>query len=78
MNIIMRDVPEDLHERLRDAAGRTGRSMNVLILQTLEKAVFPRKVDRVERHDRIRRRRAGMAIWIDDHSLGDAIHGGRA
>ena len=78
MNITIKEVPEDLHERLREAAGRTGRSMNKLILHTLEKAVSPRKVDRVELLDRIRRRRAGMAIWIDDHSLHDAIHDGRA
>ncbi len=78
MNITLKDVPEDLHERLRQTAERTGRSMNKLILHTLEKAVSPRKVDRVELLERIRRRRARMAIWIDDHSLRDAINDGRA
>ena len=52
--------------------------MNKLIVHTLEKAVSPRRVDRVELLNRIRCRREGMAIWIDDDSLRDVIHNGRA
>ena len=78
MNITVRDSPENLHERLRETARRTGRSMNTLILHALEKAVSPRKVVRVELLERIRRRRERMGIWIDDDSLRDAIRDGRA
>ena len=52
--------------------------MNKLILHTLEKEVSPQKVDRVELLKRIRRRRARMAIRIDDNSLRDAINDSRA
>ena len=38
-NITLKDVPDDLHQRLRAAAVETGRSLNKLILTLLETAV---------------------------------------
>ena len=77
MNITVKDVPAELHARLREVAERSGRSLNKLILYTLEHAVRPRKCDRAELLSRITRRRSEMEIWLEDESLQSAIEDGR-
>ena len=77
MNITLKDVPRDLHERLRQVADQSGRSVNKLILYTLEQSVSPRKIDRSALLSRIRRRRTDMSAWLEDDSLRVAIQDGR-
>lgn len=77
MNITLKDVPPELHERLRDAAIQSGRSLNKLILCTLESSFVPRKVDRGELVARIRKRREIMNTWLGDGALRGAIQEGR-
>ena len=77
MNITVKDVPQDLHERLRQVADQSGRSLNKLILYTLEQSVSPRKIDRRDLLNRIRRRRADMSVWLEDEPLRAAIQEGR-
>lgn len=77
MNITVKDVPKELHERLRVVAAETGRSLNKLILITLERALVPRKTDRLALLRRIQARRATMNSVLDDSGLRDAIQGGR-
>ena len=62
MNITVKDVPAELHERLRSVADETGRSFNKLILITLERALVPQKIDRDVLLRRIRVRRARMTL----------------
>jgi plasmid stability protein len=77
-NITLKDVPDDLHERLRAAAVETGRSLNKMILALLETAVGPHKSDRLVLLDRIRARRSKLHRFLDDTSLEEAIDEGRA
>lgn len=77
MNITVKDVPPALHERLRAVAERSGRSLNKLILYTLEQSVSPRQANPVELLGRVRRRRSEMKLWLDDESLEAAIDEGR-
>jgi len=77
MNITLKDIPPDLHGRLRKAADASGRSLNKLILHTLDQALSPRQVDRSELLQRIRSRREGMTGWLDDTTLRSAIQAGR-
>jgi hypothetical protein len=77
MNITVKDVPKELHERLKIAANDTGRSLNKLILITLERALTPRKTDRQELLQRIRARRATMGSVLEDSGLAAAIGEGR-
>ena len=77
-NITLKDVPEDLHQRLRAAAVETGRSLNKMILTLLETAVGPYKSDRLVLLDRIRARRSKLHRFMDDASLKEAIEEGRA
>lgn len=78
MNITLKDVPDSLHQRLREAAEESGRSLNKLILHTLERAFCAHKSDRSLLMERIRRRRNEMKVSIDDRSLADAIEDGRS
>ena len=77
-NITLKDVPDDLHQRLRAAAVGTGRSLNKMILALLESAVGPHKSDRLVLLDRIRARRSKLHHLVDDASLEEAIEEGRA
>jgi hypothetical protein len=77
MNITLKDVPQDLHERLRRVADQSGRSLNKLILFTLEQSVLPQRIDRHGLLNRIERRRAGMSAWLEDGPLRAAIQEGR-
>jgi hypothetical protein len=77
MNITIKEVPKELHERLREVADETGRSLNKLILVTLERALVPRKADRRALMQRIRTRRGTMDSILDDATLARAIQGGR-
>ena len=77
MNITVKDVPAELHERLRAVADETGRSLNKLILITLERALVPQKINRDDLLRRIRTRRGSMNSVLNDSDLGSAIEGGR-
>jgi hypothetical protein len=77
MNITLKDVPPELHEQLRKAAERSGRSLNKMILYTLERTVCASRADRPELLKRIRRRRKTMSAWLEDEPLQRAIGEGR-
>ncbi len=77
MNITLKDVPSHLHERLRETAESSGRSLNKHILHMLESSVFAVQRDRADLFGRIRARRATMETWISDDSLQAAIQGDR-
>ena len=78
MNLTLKDVPEALHQRLREAAENSGRSLNKLVIHTLEQSFCARQSDRTALVDRIRRRRQGMQVWLDDQTLESAIAEGRS
>ena len=46
MNITIKDLPEGVHARLKSRAEETGRSLNKMIVYTLERAVRPTPIDR--------------------------------
>jgi hypothetical protein len=77
MNITLKDVPQDLHKRLRQIADQSGRSLNKLILYKLEQSVRPQQIDRHGLLSRIKRRRVGMSAWLEDDSLRAAMQEGR-
>jgi hypothetical protein len=77
VNITLKDVPNGLHRRLRKLADQSGRSLNKLILFTLEQSVQPRRVDRAALVGRIQKRRNLMDAWLEDEPLRTAIQEGR-
>lgn len=77
MNITLKGVPDTLHRRLRKLADQSGRSLNKMILFTLEQSVQPRRVDRAALVGRIQKRRSRMDAWLQDEPLRTAIQEGR-
>ncbi|MCC5805071.1 MAG: hypothetical protein JJU00_01970 [Opitutales bacterium] len=61
----MKDLPEPVHERLKEAATATGRSLNKMIVHTLERAVMPTVTDRRELLGRIARFRGESPLRIE-------------
>lgn len=77
MNVTLKDIPEKLHTRLREKTNESGRSLNKLIIYTLEQAYSPSKIDRQHLLKKIQTERNAMDIWIDDKSLQEAKENGR-
>jgi len=77
MNITLKDVPKELHESLKMAADKSGRSLNKFILITLKRALTPQKANRIELMRRVRARRDLMKFVVTDDSLSAAIKEGR-
>jgi predicted transcriptional regulator len=77
MNITLKNVPDTLHRRLRKLAEQSGRSLNKMILFTLEQSVQPRRTDRAALVGRIQKRRNRMDAWLKDKILLSAIQEGR-
>lgn len=77
MNLTLKDMPEELHRRLREAADESGRSLNKLILFTLEQTFCSRKSDKIALVARVRQRRNGMSTWLEDESIERAVAEGR-
>jgi hypothetical protein len=78
MNITLKEVPANLHARIKEAAAQSGRSINRQIIFTLEKTLFPVKSSREDLLARIRKRRGRMGGMIDDQFMQSAIEGDRS
>ena len=78
MNITIKNIRPEVHERLREAAKRNGRSLNRQILMTLERSVCPAPIERKELLERVRHRRGRMTVVLDDALLESARREGRA
>lgn len=77
-SITLKNIPEPIYQRIKQAAKRNHRSMNNEIIACLEQALAPRPVDVAARLDQARRLRArftGPELKLDD--LMDAINRGR-
>jgi len=48
MNITIKDLPADVHRRLKERAEESGRSLNKMIVHLLASETRPRKIDRAE------------------------------
>ena len=59
--LTLKNIPDDLYERLKAAAVLHHRSLNSEAIVCLESVLTPTKVDAAERLDRIRRLRAELA-----------------
>jgi plasmid stability protein len=57
-NVNVKNVPRDLHRRLKERAKRNHRSLNSEVIACLEEAVTPKRIDPGEAAERIRALRA--------------------
>lgn len=77
MNITVRDVPKALHDRLRATARESGRSVNRLILATLEKSLLPTRHRHEDLLARIRQRRELLPVRLSLKDVQAAVDEGR-
>ncbi|HPA52707.1 MAG TPA: Arc family DNA-binding protein [Thermoanaerobaculia bacterium] len=78
-SLTIRDIPEDLHEKLKADAAAQGRSLNKEILIRLRLSTEPRKppVDELLRRARENRERM-PGVWITNEVINRAKRRGRA
>lgn len=78
MNITVKDIPEELHSRLKEVAQDSGRSINKLIIRALSQVVLPQKTSRMELVQKIRERRQNMEGGLSLEELTNYKNEGRA
>ena len=79
--ITLKNVPDDLHRRLKEQAARNHRSLNREAIRCLEEAVVraARETEETTLLTRIRQRRDALAtggLWLTDEHLERAIEEG--
>jgi plasmid stability protein len=79
MNITLKNVPERLHARLKEAASQNGRSINTEAIATLESQYLPRKLTALEHLQSIHETQARYPIrrHLSNRELKEAITSGR-
>ena len=78
--ITLRNVPDDLHRRLKERAARNRRSLNGEAIRCLEAAVRSEAPEKTTLLARIRRRREELAesgVWVTSEDVARAIEAGR-
>ena len=78
--ITLKNVPDELHRRLKERAERHHRSLNREAIRCLEAAVVDERIEDQALLARIRANRARMAergVWLTEESLREAIEEGR-
>lgn len=78
--ITLKNVPDELHRRLKERAARNDRSLNREAIRCLEAAIAE-PADDTDLQGRIRRFREGLAArgaWATPESIEQAIEEGRA
>jgi len=78
MNVTLKDVPPELHARIKEAAVRSGRSLNRQIIYTLQASLVSQKADKDELVTRIQQRRGRLGGFVDAAEVLEGIQEGRA
>jgi len=80
-SITVRDLPPELHKRLKESAERNRRSLNAEIVSRLETSIEPMRPSKeeiMERADRLRERLRGIGFQaLNAEEIRDAIRQGR-
>lgn len=75
--LTLKNVPDDLHRRLKERAARNHRSLNREAIRALEAAVSDDRGDLTERIDALRSRMARAGVEATRESVQAAIEHGR-
>jgi plasmid stability protein len=72
-NLTLKGVPDEVYERLKEAATVSHRSLNSEIIAVLESHVLPRRVSAQDHLSAIRAARARLKRTDFDHTRLDAV-----
>lgn len=78
MNVTLKDLPADLHSRLKTMAEGNGRSLNRQIIRLLDIATSPKRTDDTDLLHRIQVNRQKSVGSIDQKFLREAIEKGHS
>ncbi|MCH2155393.1 MAG: hypothetical protein MK080_05280 [Opitutales bacterium] len=78
MHITLKELPADLHKRLKNMAEINGRSLNRQIIHLLAAATSPQKTNDADLLHRIRLNRERNRVPISQEFLQNAIKDGRS
>ena len=77
VSLTLKDIPPELHRRLRSRAQATGRSLNKEILACLEQITSPRRLKIPDYLSRVERVRDGIDFEVTLDEIQKAIDAGR-
>ena len=77
VTLTLKDIPPELHRRLKERAEVTGRSLNKEILVCLDQITSPRRLQVPDYLSRVERLRQGMDFRVTLNEIQDAIDAGR-
>lgn len=78
-NVTIKNIPDPLHERLKEAAARSRRSLNAEVILRLEQSLGTRPVDAEALLARVRAVRESAPLpYLTDEALRRAREEGRA
>ena len=75
--ITLKDIPDDLHQKLRRRAEVHGRSLNKEIIASLEQVTSPKRMELPEYLSRVKRLHNQIDFKVTTHSIQKAIEAGR-
>lgn len=76
-NLNIKGIPEKLHRRLKTRARKNRRSLNGEVIELLERATGPQRVDDQEWLERVRKLRQEINLHLTDEEIERAINWGR-
>lgn len=76
--ITLKNIPDELYERLKEVAELHHRSLNMEVIACLEDTLLPTRMNAEERIARIRRHREGLPnLNLTAEDIAEAIEDGR-
>lgn len=75
--LTIKNIPEDVYEKLKAAAKVNRRSINSEIIMIIEGAVYPQKMDVGELLAQTRLLREQLPVYVTDEELNQAKNEGR-
>lgn len=76
-SITLKNIPDDLYERLKQAAVQHRRSITQEILYRIERTMEPRPIDVAATLERARQLRERAALYITEEEINEAKNEGR-
>ena len=75
--VTVKNLPDELHRKLRESAKRHHRSVNNEIIALLESRLHPQQVDKTAMLEDLRKFRASLKVYLDQEEVQQLKEEGR-
>jgi plasmid stability protein len=76
-SITLKDIPSELHEKLKESAKQRRRSLNSEVIARLEQSIEPRRTNVEELLEKARRFRSTLTFEVTDEEINESKRQGR-